>query len=379
VKICGICEKNLANKISKYIFQIIQLISICISKNIVIWSKLFNQNSMSKSLPNNNKKFYFIVAIAIILGILIGYQSKVYLESEEKTEEFTETRSGGYKFINPLLECDNFKKSKLLPLVKLEDELNSYIEKVIKEKKCSHVSVYFRDLNNGPWIGIGEDKIYSPASLLKVPILIAVMKKADANRSFLDIELPYDKRLDVNFDPNITDSTLQRGKSYTVYELTRRMIKFSDNEAKALLFNLLEEEVFYQVSEDLGINYRGMNLDANSITVKQYSSFFRILYNATYLSKKMSELSLKILSESNFNRGIEAGLPSDIVVSHKFGERGYLDSNIKQLHDCGIIYYPGAPYLLCVMTKGNNFNELSGIISDISRMVYEKVNSKMVN
>jgi beta-lactamase class A len=333
---------------------------------------------MSTSSKNSGIKFYFMFAIAALVGVIIGYQSKIYLETDDKTDDFIESRSGGYRFINPLLECDNFKKSKLMPLVALEKDLNTYIEKVITEKKCSHVSVYFRDLNNGPWIGIGENKIYSPASLLKVPILIATMKKADSNRSFLDIMLPYDKRLDIDFTPNIKDSSLQIGKSYTVYDLARRMIKFSDNEAKALLFNFLEEDIFYQVSEDLGINYRGLNLDVNSITVKQYSSFFRILYNSTYLSRKMSEMSLKILSESSFNKGIEAGIPSNITVAHKFGERGFLDSNMKQLHDCGIVYYPNSPYLICIMTKGNDLDVLSTVISDISRMVYEKVDSKLI-
>lgn len=43
----------------------------------------------------------------------------------------------------------------------------------------------------------------------------------------------------------------------------------------------------------------------------------------------------------------------------------------KELHDCGIIYYPERPYLLCVMTEGNDLNELAGVIQNISKTVYE--------
>ena len=46
----------------------------------------------------------------------------------------------------------------------------------------------------------------------------------------------------------------------------------------------------------------------------------------------------------------------------------------KQLHDCGIIYYPGNPYLLCVMTRGDSFGELSSTIRDISDIIYGVVN-----
>lgn len=325
-----------------------------------------------------NKIIYFVVALSLLLaGGIAGYYISELQNNEEEIEHpFSETRTGGFQFINPLLECDNFQRVKYRPYKKLEAELIEYIEMVKKEKKCSHVSVYFRDLNSGAWLGINEDKLYAPASLLKVPVLIAVMKNADMNRGFLDIEIPYNNRMDLDMEPNIYDSTIVVGKKYTVLELTRRMIKFSDNEAKELLMDIIDEDLFMKVCYDLGINFNDPSNMYDIISVKQYSSFFRMLYNATYLSKRMSEISLKILSESNFNFGLEGQLPPEIVVAHKFGERGFVDSNIKQLHDCGIIYYPKSPYLLCVMTKGVDFLELGTIISDISIIVYENIDEK---
>ena len=79
---------------------------------------------------------------------------------------------------------------------------------------------------------------------------------------------------------------------------------------------------------------------------------------------------LNLLSQSTFNLGIVAGVPQGIVVAHKFGERGFSDPNIpNQLHDCGIVYAK-KPYLVCIMTQGQDYNTLAGEIADISKMIY---------
>ncbi len=89
------------------------------------------------------------------------------------------------------------------------------------------------------------------------------------------------------------------------------------------------------------------------------------------------------MAENGCGEGVivVAGVPSTVDVAHKFGERTTLASDTestetKQLHDCGIVYFPENPYLLCVMTRGTDFKVLEGIISDISRMVYEEVDSR---
>lgn len=78
-----------------------------------------------------------------------------------------------------------------------------------------------------------------------------------------------------------------------------------------------------------------------------------------------------MLSKTSFKKGLVAGVPKNIMVSHKYGERLYVDSNEAQLHDCGIIYFPQTPYLLCIMTRGENFAELENTIKEISKNVYE--------
>ena len=161
-------------------------------------------------------------------------------------------------------------------------------------------------------------------------------------------------------------------QKYTVDELIRRMIVYSDNMAYNLLNDNVNGSVVMSVYNDLGVDISSAqaNPNGNIISVTGYSSFFRILYNSSYLNRDMSEKALKYLSQSVFTQGLVAGVPNDIVVSHKFGERQYLDTGEKQLHDCGIIYDPDTPYLLCVMTRGNNFSNLISTIKNISNMVY---------
>ncbi len=68
---------------------------------------------------------------------------------------------------------------------------------------------------------------------------------------------------------------------------------------------------------------------------------------------------------------MKAGIP----VSHKFGEAG--TGNVeRQLHDCGIVYFPDHPYLACIMTRGKDTDELKKSIVDISRFIYEKIDEQ---
>lgn len=154
----------------------------------------------------------------------------------------------------------------------------------------------------------------------------------------------------------------------------RRMIVFSDNTSKELLRLRLESlspGIIDQTFIDLGISMQ--NPDGSQfITVSSYASLFRILYNASYLDRDSSQLALQLLLESEFPNGIESGVPKTTQVAHKFGYLDFLPTE-KQFHDCGIVYHPKRPYLLCVMTRGKDPDTIVSVIGKISEAVWDEV------
>lgn len=166
---------------------------------------------------------------------------------------------------------------------------------------------------------------------------------------------------------------IEAGTSYTVNELVRATLQNSDNNAAYLLAGLLGMESLDKSYSRLGIETPTSGQDYTT-TVRSYASFFRVLYTATYLDRNASEELLSILSETVFTQGIVAGVPKGIVVAHKFGERSLEDSSSVQLHDCGIVYAPGNPYLLCVMMRGYDFDTLANSIAAVSSLVYSYAN-----
>ncbi len=292
---------------------------------------------------------------------------------------FKETRDKQhYQFINPLLECDFWTATNNQNLNELREKINSIINNEINDHHISFASVYYRDLNNGPWFGINEKEFFSPASLIKVPLMIAYYKAAEEKPTILQEEIVNTLTYDPSEQNILPEKTLELNQPYSVEELIKRMIIFSDNNAYRLLLDHIDNDLVYKVYTDLGVDISKAknNPTGNILSVSGYASFFRILYNASYLNRSMSEKALNLLSQTTFHQGLVAGVPNNVTVAHKFGERHYTNTGEYQLHDCGIIYVPDKPYLLCVMTRGNNFNNLSQIISQISETIYQEINQK---
>ena len=333
------------------------------------------------------KILFFIIAIAIlVIGIAVGFLiEKAIYENKVNNEEQLQQLRIGYdssKLINPLLACDTTESINDKELKPLKQKLEKLISQQKSSELTERVSVYYRNLNDGHWTGINEDDGFVPASLIKVPLLIAYMKMAESNPKILDQEYTYNAEdEDENQEVQKPPTPFIKGKAYTVRELLFRMIAYSGNNSHVILAQHVDPNYLAEVYTDLGLSHSDFsqsNITDNSVSPKAFSTFFRILYNASYLNYEYSQQALQLMVDSTFKDGLVAGLPSYIKVAHKFGERTVVDNATNQvyfreLHDCGIIYYPSNPYLLCVMTQGNNFDNLKTVISDISRLVYEEM------
>jgi beta-lactamase class A len=308
------------------------------------------------------------VATVFFLGEKVGRNDALNNFSGNSRE----SRRAGTKFTSPLLDCGT--KAEFMPgnIAKIKEKTEEEIKKKTADGEVSIVSMYFRDLNNGPAFGINEGEKFTPASLMKVPLMIAYLKMAEKDPGLLEKKYTYQSENKNQIIQNITPEVkLQDGKEYSVEEIMRIMVIYSDNNAGNFLLKKVDEKILAGIYSDLDVSIPEQGNSENYMSVKDYAGFFRILYNASYLNVEMSEKALQILSEIDFKDGLVAGVPDGTKVAQKFGERKL--ENTSQLHDCGIIYYPYHPYLLCVMTRGNDLKKLGGVISGLSKIVYGEV------
>lgn len=329
---------------------------------------------MSNIFKINPKKLsYYQKPLLILIGLTLGLTIGITI-SYKKDLDKAEMHETGYKYISPLIECFS-SQSESPSNNKLQSKIHDLVNHYLAEKKITETAIYFRDLANGPWIGINESKKFTPASLLKVPILITYYKIAETEPNILQKKVTINSNYEGVTIPNIIPTKkIINGQTYTIEELLNYMITASDNHAANVLLNEIPNDFFIKTYNDLGLTFPDINQPDNYMTVKDYASFFRILYNASYLNEYYSEKALILLSQSEYKNGLVAGVPNSVEVAHKFGERRDEEKNMNQLHDCGIIYKQNKNYLLCIMTRGQNFDDLTKTIKDISELVYQNVN-----
>ncbi|HEY6020809.1 MAG TPA: serine hydrolase, partial [Candidatus Paceibacterota bacterium] len=236
------------------------------------------------------------------------------------------------------------------------------------------VGVYYLNPTTGQWAGVNENESFSPASMLKVPIMTAILRTAEKQPVFLSTPVYYDGSFDDNALETIKpQDPVVAGHSYTVEQLLEKMIKYSDNNATHLLYALLPQNQFDSIFTDLGLAAPTVNGPVDFMSPKTFTMFLRILYGSTYLTRDDSEKALSLMAYPDFPSGLQAGVPQGTVVAQKFGERE-ADTQSSELHDCGMIYYGGGnAYMLCVMTRGTDKAALASEIAGISKLVWEHV------
>jgi hypothetical protein len=217
------------------------------------------------------------------------------------------------------------------------------------------------------------EKFFIPANLFRILVVIGYFKRLETDPGLFDRVV---ETGEFGLNPEqvkifFKDSKLELHKKYKVRELLDPMITVSDNLAY-LTLNETHPEFARKVVQDLGLRVEDPKV-LRKMNVMDYALVFRVLYNATYLTPESSQKVLSLLTEMQFKIvGMRFGLP-DEVKSATLSGNVELGNGEFQLHQCGIIYAPGNPYEICVMTSGKNYEKMMSFISEISKSVLQKV------
>ena len=339
------------------------------------------ETSKPKNISISRSLLWVLIAVAFALGVFAGRGLWLFgAGQDDRTADRRGSSAEDFAYIRPSITEANPDLRKIRELKPFRYKVNALIQEKIDDEDVSAVSVYFRDLENGNWFGIREDEKFSPENQLKLPVLIAYFKWAEDNPLVLRKKIFY-RGVGGPFEPVFlkTPKPLEANREYTVNDLLFRMTAYGDNSAYALLLANLPPAYLHRTSRDLYVNYDPEKKE-DSLTLSAYASYFRVLFNASYLNEEMSEKALRYLARSTFREGMAAGVPHDVNLASKAGERvlPVMDSEgtpseVLQLHEFGIIYHPERPFLLGITAWGDDFPELARAIRDVTKLVYTEL------
>ncbi len=316
---------------------------------------------------------------ALIIGLTLGIIG-TYYHFSRNLPALNSLRLGADSLINPLLACNIDNPRPPTYITRLQFTLDDLVDSHIDQNHITSAGIYLYDLNTSSSLSINPDDKFYPASLNKIPIMLAAYKTLESNPEFFRQTLVLEEEVDLNRGQEITpQDTILPYNTYTVREALTKMIYDSDNNGYYALTQLLDQKLYHQVYDDLQIPLiRDTQTVADYITPENFSYFFRVLYNATYINNTNSRRALVHLSRVKYDQGLRADIPEDIPIAHKYGLLTLADPNgqvtSRELHDCGIVYYPDNPYLLCIMTKSTApIDQIEKAIQDISNTVYNQV------
>jgi beta-lactamase class A len=238
------------------------------------------------------------------------------------------------------------------------------------------VAVAARDIRRGQALDLRADERFPSASVIKVPILVELLARAQEGDLRLDDHVTLQ---DAEKAPGSgVLSMMHAGLELTLEDLACLMITVSDNTASNMLIERLGcdrinarmvglglkqtrlERKFY----DLEARDRGLD---NWATAGELADLLVGIERRAVVSPAACEKMLAIMRKQQFDTKIPRLLPPDTPVANKTGTI----SNAS--HDIGIIYSPAGPLALAVLTRdAGDPAAAEGAIRHVARLVYEQ-------
>lgn len=222
--------------------------------------------------------------------------------------------------------------------------------------------ISIRNLTTAESLSIRGDEKYPSASLIKVPVLVALLDEVQNGRMQLDERSSLIARDRVGGSGILKH--MASGTALTIEDLAWLMITLSDNTATNLLLDKLDIATVGSKMEALGLPHSRIHsktfrrqtsiaVDSSALyglgvaTPDEMVALFALLQDGRAVSPALDSLALRMLLANQDGNMMVRWLPGGTRVAHKTG------SVDRARNDCGIMYTPAAPIALCVMTREN--------------------------
>jgi beta-lactamase class A len=235
--------------------------------------------------------------------------------------------------------------------------------------------VFLIDLDSGDYFTLNGTASFSAASMIKVPVLVALFQEIDAGRVHLSDKLVLqqgdigDGSGDMQYAPI--------GSEYTVLETITNMITISDNTATNLIVRRLGGiEQVNQHFRQWGMQQTVLRKPlpdlegTNTTSPKELATLLSMVSQGEILSMKSRDRALEIMRHTVSDTLLPSSLGEGATIAHKTGDIGTL------VGDTGIIDMPnGKRYAITAMVKRPfNDSRAQDLIRQVAATVYDYLN-----
>lgn len=250
------------------------------------------------------------------------------------------------------------------------------LENRVKEAKGIG-GVYFKNLKTGKVIGYNQDYEFHPASIIKLPIFLAVSKMVSQNMT------TFDQRIKVTFDCRVPScgafNAFTDEPIVDVATLCNLMITISDNTAANIIMDYYSIDALNGQFREMGLKKthlerrfyddhmqeKGYN---NRITLKEIGLLLEQVYQGEFVDSTVSNDIMRVLVEQQCRSKIPAYIEDFCPVANKSGEAGGITG------DAAVVLGDN-PFVLVVMFNETNVPETDEIIRHLARDVFQEVSN----
>jgi beta-lactamase class A len=254
------------------------------------------------------------------------------------------------------------------------EELRQKIENVLAGY-TSRWGIVIHNYSNGQKLEINPHMVFPSASMIKIPIMYEIVRQAANGQINLDQTLIVSNEVRTGGAGILKE--LRPEISMTIRELVTLMIILSDNIATNMLIQLLGMDAINKTMKDLGLQstvLRRLMMDfeaaaagkENDTSPADLALIFTAIYNHIGVPPDYGVLMLDILKRQQVKDKLPFYLPEETVIAHKTGTLPGVE------HDGGILFLPGGPYLICILTAdlASNVQGLQ-LVAILGKVIYE--------
>jgi beta-lactamase class A len=237
--------------------------------------------------------------------------------------------------------------------------------------------VYVQDLKGGWGYGVNPDETFFGASVMKIPLMVAVFRKIDEGEFSLSDSFPTEQG-----DWAGGAGWLQweeAGTSHTVQDYLWMMMTQSDNVAANALLRLVGGTGYVnEVSDSLGASdtflYQKITSERaavpsldNRTTPRDMATILGKVYAGEAASPESCQKMIDIMNQNELQSSLKEGLPKDVDVVKK---GGWL---YKVYDEAGIVWHEDRPYAIGIFSKHGSEDVEVGkaLLRGISKAAYK--------